>query len=210
MSRLKLIITHSVLNINAEKSFDMNLTVGKFKEKLEMVVGTKPQNMILQHRNDNNEIICTLQPDDLQIGKFDLVKYSNIHVVDTDAKHGIVAQMHALQNGQNVNVPKFEISEEEYKKRDNTFVKWKEKNLKDFYVKKAEDEKEQINKWDKQIKDENIEIGNRCEIGANKMKHRGKIVFIGETKFDKKGIWIGVQLDEPYGDSNGAVKGKKK
>ena len=131
MSRLKLIITHSVLNINAEKAFDSTLTVGQFKDKLEMIVGTKPSNMILQHRDKDDEIICTLQPDDLQIGKFDLVNYSNIHVVDTDAKHGIVAQMHALQNGQNVNVPKYEISDEQYKQRDNTFAKWKEKNLKE-------------------------------------------------------------------------------
>mmetsp|Transcript_73609 Transcript_73609/g.117350 ORF Transcript_73609/g.117350 Transcript_73609/m.117350 type:complete len:249 (-) Transcript_73609:660-1406(-) len=209
MPRLKLVITHSVLNINAEKAFDSAITVGDLKQKLEMVVGTKPSNMILQHRNHANEIVCTLQPDDLPIGKFDLEEYSNVHVVDTDAKQGIVANLHALQSGQNVQVPKYEISAEEYAKRDNTFAKWKETHLKDFYHKKAEEEKEQMAAWDEALKQKNIKLNDRCEIGQDKqMKHRGKVAFIGSTQFDGKGVWIGVQLDEPYGDNNGSVKGQ--
>ena len=117
---LKLIITHSTLNINAEKRFSPDLTVKEFKDKLEMVVGTKPDNMILQHRNQNDEILCTLQPDDLKIGKFDLQNYSNIHVVDTRPDSGIVATLTGLQNNdKNVinKIEKYEISEEAYNKK---------------------------------------------------------------------------------------------
>ena len=206
---LKLLITHSVLQINAEKRYSPEMTVGELKRKLEMVVGTNPDNMILQHRNQDNEVLSTLQPDDLAIGKFDLVNYSNIHVVDTKPNQGIVSSINAMNKGQNVNIPKYEISEEEYKKRDNTFAKWKEKNLKDFYEKKAAEEKEQISKWDQELNDKDIKINDRCEIGTNNNKHRGKVVFIGKTNFDKKGIWIGIELDEPYGDNNGTVKNKQ-
>merc|ERR1712232_74202 len=110
-------------------------------------------------------------------------------------------------NGDNVNIPKFEITDEQYKKRDNTFAKWKEKNLKDFYQKKAEDEEKQIQAWKDMVKEKNMKMDDRCEL--NKGKHRGKIAFVGNALFDKqKGIWIGVELDEPFGDNDGSKKGK--
>merc|ERR1712228_280330 len=199
-------ITSSALNINSEKRYSPDLTVRQLKEKLEMVVGTNPDNMILQHKTTEGEVLCTLQPDNLKIGKFDLAHYSNVHVVDTQPNQGIVGTLNAVANGGNVNVPKYEITDEQYKKRDNTFLKWKEKNLKDFYQKKADDEKQQIEEWDQTVKDKKIKINDRCEI--SKGKHRGKIAFVGSTSFDKKGVWIGVELDEPFGDNDGSKKGK--
>ena len=206
MAMLKLIITSSALNINSEKRYSPDLTVRQLKEKLEMVVGANPDNMILQHKDAEGAVLCTLQPDDLKIGKFDLANYSNVHVVDTQPNQGVVAALNAVSNGSNVNVPKYEISEEQYKKRDNTFAKWKEKNLKDFYQKKAEEEKQQVEAWDKALKDKAIKLNDRCQI--DKGKHRGKIAFIGATAFDKKGTWIGVELDEPFGDNDGSKKNK--
>jgi len=38
---------------------------------------------------------------------------------------------------------------------------------------------------------------------ANGVKHRGQVKYIGETEFKKDLLWIGVQLDEPYGKNNG-------
>ena len=48
--------------------------------------------------------------------------------------------------------------------------------------------------------------GSRCKIFPG--GDRGKIVFIGETKF-ADGYWIGIHLDEPTGKNNGTVKGVK-
>eukprot|EP00486_Rosalina_sp_Unknown_P000759 CAMPEP_0201564502 /NCGR_PEP_ID=MMETSP0190_2-20130828/2834_1 /ASSEMBLY_ACC=CAM_ASM_000263 /TAXON_ID=37353 /ORGANISM="Rosalina sp." /LENGTH=229 /DNA_ID=CAMNT_0047980753 /DNA_START=182 /DNA_END=871 /DNA_ORIENTATION=- len=191
------------------------MTILEFKQKLQFIVGAeKIDNMFLQHRDEDGKILATLQPDDKTLNDFNLVKYSNIHVVvDINAdeeKGGIVSQLNALQNGQLANVPKYEISEEAYKKRDNTFAKWKDANLKDFYAKKEQEEKEQIAKWDETLKEKDIKINDRCEIGSNQNKHRGKVVFIGEAKIDKtKGVWIGIELDEPFGDNNGTIQGKQ-
>ena len=51
-----------------------------------------------------------------------------------------------------------------------------------------------------------FKTGSRCRIFPG--GDRGKIVFIGETKF-ADGYWIGIQLDEPTGKNNGTVKGVK-
>ena len=208
---LKIIVTHSVLSINAEKRFAESMTVGELKQKLQMIVGSNPGDMILQHRNDSNEVLCTLQPDTKTLSEFNLQNFSNIHVVDEKGDQGLVGQIAAMNNGQMAAVPKYEISEEEYKKRDDTFAKWKEKNLQEFYQKKQDDEKAQIADWDHMVESKKMKVNDRCEITKN-MKHRGKIAFIGNAilgkGMDKKGMWIGVILDEPYGDNNGTIKGK--
>ena len=205
---LKLFITHSVLSIQSEKRYSPDLTVRQLKEKLEMVVATNPDNMILQKRNNKEEVLLTLQPDSMRISKFDLAQYDNIHVVDTQPDEGIVAQLNAMNQGQAVNVPKYEMSEEAYKKRGDTFSKWKDKNLKEFYQKKEEDEKDQVSQWAQAVKDKKIAVDCRCQIGSAELKHRGKVAFVGETSFDKKGVWVGIVLDEPFGEHNGTVKPK--
>ena len=49
-------------------------------------------------------------------------------------------------------------------------------------------------------------MGQRFELKKGN-KDRGCIKFVGETKFGK-GIYIGIEFDEPYGIHNGSVKGK--
>jgi len=39
-------------------------------------------------------------------------------------------------------------------------------------------------------------------------QRRGEVKYVGKVKELGPGYWIGVQLDEPSGDSNGSVKGK--
>ena len=50
-------------------------------------------------------------------------------------------------------------------------------------------------------------MGMRCETVMG--SRRGEVKYVGEVKELAPGYWIGVQLDEPTGDSNGTVKGKK-
>ena len=54
---------------------------------------------------------------------------------------------------------------------------------------------------------ENVQVGNRCEIVIG--SRRGEVKYIGTIPELAPGYWIGVQLDEPTGDSDGKVKGKK-
>lgn len=53
-----------------------------------------------------------------------------------------------------------------------------------------------------------IKIGNRCEVKLKAGTQRGSVKFIGETAFKEDVLWIGVQLDEPFGKNNGSVEGR--
>ena len=200
---LKLIITHSVLNVNAEKRFDENLTVGEFKNKIVLIVGTNPDDMILQLRDNENKVQATLQPDSAKLSAFKLKNFDNIHCVDTKPDKGIVAAINAANTGKNVDVPEYKLDEKAYAKRNDTFQKFKEKNLKDFYAKKEEKMKDEAEKWENAAK--NMKKGDRCQVfdKNSKIKHRGVVQFVGKTDFNKHGIWVGVELDEPYGKHNG-------
>ena len=53
------------------------------------------------------------------------------------------------------------------------------------------------------------EIGARCEINTNsEFPKRGEVAYVGEIE-GKKGIFIGVRLDEPYGKNDGSYKGQR-
>ena len=162
---LKLFISHSVLPINTEKRFSGDLTVIEFKQKLELIVGTKPSNMLLQLRDNNDDILLTLQPDNKKLSEFNLKNYDNIHCVDIKPNDGIVSSLNNFNKGKS-DVKKYQINEAEYAKRDGTFLQWKKQNKAHFdkikqkkqtEIKEQEDElKEMNNKYKKIIKDSGI------------------------------------------------------
>jgi len=55
---------------------------------------------------------------------------------------------------------------------------------------------------------ERIKKGDRCEVTVKGVKHRGVVRFLGETEFKVDTLWVGIQLDEPFGKNNGSVDGK--
>jgi len=117
-----------------------------------------------------------------------------------------MSQINAYDHGK-IEAPKFEMSEESYKNRDDSFSKWKDKNLKDFYAKKEQDQKEKEQKWDELVKQ--IKIGDRFEYKDQKgLQHRGTVRYVGETEF-AVGPWVGIEFDEPYGSNDGSQKGKE-
>ena len=52
-----------------------------------------------------------------------------------------------------------------------------------------------------------VTVGTRCEIVIG--TRRGEVKYVGKVPELAPGYWIGAQLDEPTGDSDGKVKGKQ-
>lgn len=56
----------------------------------------------------------------------------------------------------------------------------------------------------------NIPIDSRCEVESldSTLSKRGIVRFVGPTKFSK-GIWVGIEYDEPFGKNDGSVQGER-
>lgn len=115
-------------------------------------------------------------------------------------------------------VPKFEISEEDYSSRQGKLVAISliVYNVVDFVnidtvlaYKKAH----RIGRFapsvasqeEEEFIPENITLNARCEVdtGDSGLKKRGVVRFVGKTKF-AKGIWVGIEYDEPLGKNDGS------
>lgn len=100
------------------------------------------------------------------------------------------------------NVEKYEISEAEYDSRKDTFREFKRKH--GLMVKS-----ETAAASSECNMPEGFEIGHRCEVEMSDHTHnRGAIRYVGKIN-GTKGYWIGVELDEPVGKNDGAVKGSR-
>jgi len=140
-----------------------------------------------------------------------------IHIVDLDPNS-------ASSNGwlEDVSkVQKYEMSDEEYNKRENTYRKFKEAKLaqdptwsleKETAMKKAAaagvEYVPPVSDPD-YMKDltRGMEVDMRCEVSPG--EKRGTIRYVGQAEGLPQGYWIGVEFDEPVGKNDGSVKGKR-
>jgi len=55
-----------------------------------------------------------------------------------------------------------------------------------------------------------IAVGARCEVESTEpgLSKRGTIRYIGNTTFNK-GVWVGIEYDEPIGKNDGSVQGER-
>lgn len=52
-----------------------------------------------------------------------------------------------------------------------------------------------------------IQVNHRCEVIIG--QRRGEVKYVGKVPELAPGFWVGVQLDEPTGETDGTIKGKK-
>lgn len=202
---VRIMISHSVLNVHTERRFDEEMTVRELKTRLHTVVGTPPEYMTLEVQDKAGKPVQILAGDDRPLGSFHLGEFAYVHVVDGDPNRS-AEKLNDLSA-----VEKYEISDEAYDKRRDTFRKFKQK-----FIDKPVDEDEERRKAEEEAATElaetkaaeGVATGLRCQYApAAGVKQRGTVRFVGEVKF-KPGVWVGIELDEPAGKHNGAVKGR--
>ena len=115
--------THSNLKARLfEIRLDRHMTIETIKEKLRSHTGTGSLFMHLTLLDHNDQVVADMINDELKLGYYSPMNGWTIHITDLDP-HSLSA------NGglEDVSlVKKYEISEEDYVKREDNFRKWKQ------------------------------------------------------------------------------------
>ncbi|KAF9970499.1 hypothetical protein BGZ73_006786 [Actinomortierella ambigua] len=201
MSILNLFVTSE--NNSIELRLSKALTIENVKSRLEPITGVSPAFQQLQLYKDG-VFVTTMEGDpNAMLGSFPLEDYWTIRVIDTNPTR-VKGQFNDVSL-----VEKFEISQEEYEKRTDSVLAFKQRNKLGRFsdansTASASSDKEQL--YEEAV--QNIKVGDRCEvdIGGETMKRRGTVKFLGKTEF-LSGVWVGVQYDEPLGKNDGSVNG---
>ncbi|CAL8106124.1 unnamed protein product [Calicophoron daubneyi] len=206
MSYIGLLISSNATKLKCERRYPSDLTLGALKEKLVLVTGCDNRTMKIE-AFDKEEKSCGFLTDDSKtLSALGVVDGMHLHATDPTVADGTF----------DVNAEPtetYQISMEEYAKRDDTVLAWKRRNkLGQFRevdpekAKKAEEERQRKEEEEKK-KAESLPVGSRCEVRVpSQSTKRGVIKFVGTTKF-KPGYWVGIMYDEPLGRNDGSVDG---
>jgi len=207
-AKYTVLISHSVLPVRTEKKFDSSMTLGKLKEKLYSFVGTNPANMLLQAQTKQGQPLALLEGDEHTLGSFALADPIYLHIIDRNPTVSGTAALLDVSK-----VEKYTMSDAKYNERQDTVRKFKQSQLKQ--MKKNGDLKEEpklkpeVDLEQENKRAESFKVSHRCEVDFNTPQAmRGQVMFIGPVDFDS-GSWVGIKLDEPVGENDGTVKGKR-
>jgi tubulin-specific chaperone B len=196
----------------------LQATVNALKCKLAFHCGTTPSAMRLELRDGKGNPLSALHDDNKKFGFYSPENGFILHIADTDPTS-------ATANGWLEDVSKVEkyvMSDAEYRKRDNTYHKYKEGKL-------AQDptwtiQRELTERQGKNYKlpvarekvtdpefmsaeASRIQVGCRCKLSPG--DKRGVVKYVGKIEGLPMGYWVGVHLDEPVGKNDGSVKGQQ-
>ena len=119
---IKLDATHSHVKMRlAEIRFDLRSTVRQIKEQLERRFGSSADTMNLELRDTAGNFLVSMSNDQETLAHYGPQEHYTLHVVDS-APSTFLSQFEDVSQ-----VEKYQISESEYNKRDDTFRKFKEK-----------------------------------------------------------------------------------
>ncbi|CAJ1403169.1 unnamed protein product [Effrenium voratum] len=204
---LRLDVTHSnLIQKYHDIVFDSTMTVGRVKEKLYFHGGTPAADQELYLRRGGGDTLF-LWDDRKTLGECGVKNGMEIHIKDTNP-HSISAHGGLEDVSQ---VVKYEMADEEYDRLENSVRA----------IKRREEEKAEAERAARRAAGEVIEeepgetveevsaripLDSRCEVAPG--GRRGAVAFVGLVK-GAKGVWIGVALDEPQGNNDGAKAGER-
>ena len=199
---IKLNATHSHTKITLQEiRFHEYQILAEVKDTLSKKFGTLPEYMKLKLiKNDGTERPLGQYDEEKKLSELGIEDYDTIHVTYLNPNGELV------QNDiDDVSaVKKYEISEEDYLKRPDNLRDFKKKLMKNPEYKKKVKES-QGPTYEEEAK--MIHVGNRCIIGDG--TRRGEVKYVGKCKELGHGFFVGILLDEPFGDNNGCIKGVK-
>ena len=169
-----------------ERRLNAHAQLSEIKNRLELVTGIQATSM--QVRVGNR----MLSDDTKCLADYGISDGQVLEVLGNGVK------MDAFSNLSQI--PKFEISEQEYDRRQDSVRQFLRSNKLGQYAAKNPIE----------FKVDHIKVGARCIVRSadSELERRGQVRYLGTADF-KEGVWVGIELDEPLGKHDGSVEGQK-
>ncbi|XP_065078199.1 tubulin-folding cofactor B [Ochlerotatus camptorhynchus] len=184
--------------VSFERKYSKSLKISEFKGKLEPITGGSAATMKLELYS-GDRLVNRLDDDDKMLGFYSIEDGMRVHVIDNFA---------FVQE----NVQKFELSQDEYDKKQDSLRNFLRQNKLGKYneeeMAKLEEERKKQEEEDAK-KLEQATIGARCKVMTKGQPTRlGTVMYKGELD-GKPGVFIGVKFDEPLGVNDGSTHGKR-
>lgn len=201
---VSVLVTSTANSFGVERRFERSLTIAALKAKLELVTGAYSQTMVLTAFSKDGKKVCVLDNNEALLGSYPVDDGMTLHAEDPTLKGN--------EYSDTSNVEKFELSQDEYNKRQDSVRAFKERNKLGQFNEEERKRKEaelKVREVKEEAKAESFNIGDRCEVSVvGQPGRRGQVKYVGKTDF-KPGVWVGVQYDEPFGKNDGSVGGKR-
>ncbi len=164
----------------SEKKFPKSLTLSSLRGKLELISGGSALSMRITAFDKNDKKVCDLDGgDDSLLGSYPVDSGMRLHVEDLSRTKDEFEDLDKVE--------KFELSKEEYSKRDNTVQSFLKRNKLGKYneeeMRRIEEEKAKVEKEEEEAC-QGIKAGERCEVRVpGNMPRRGGVKFVGKVHF---------------------------
>lgn len=199
----------------SERQVSTSTTVRELKSKLQVVTGIHPnsQNLSLQdgsmpattYELEEGATLAVLDDDDRTLGSYGLNSDGHIiKVAPSDSRLTSTLSSYI----EDPNVQKFELTQEEYAQRRDTVMAYKARNKIGRF---ASPPPEDAMTTAAAPLPEGLQAGARVRVDASSTGINiklGTVRYVGETSF-AKGVWVGVEYDEPVGKNDGSIDGER-
>ncbi|KAJ7230648.1 tubulin-folding cofactor B [Mycena pura] len=187
------------LDTESERRINPHITVEQLKNKLELITGIPSANQAISIQNslEDRTLVANLTDDTRPLGYYGLRDWHVLRVDDTNPSTSFTGQLTDVTQ-----VDKFELTDEAYAERTDTVLAYKQRNKVGRFAPSIDTAKP--------ASKVNIDLGSRCEVESSEpgLSKRGTVRFVGPTSFGK-GIWVGIEYDEPMGRNDGSVNGDR-
>ncbi|PWA00712.1 hypothetical protein BB558_003230 [Smittium angustum] len=166
----------------------------------------KPWATDIQKVKMNNELVSSLDGNDsLMLGYFGIDNYDTLEVSGSRPNFKPIVDFDDLSK-----IEKYEMPKEEYEKRQDSVLAYKMRNKLGRFTENSNEKVDETTSLKEAESLKSLSLGSRCEVSMSDsgLKRRGTIRFIGPTEF-AKGIWVGIEYDEPLGKNDGSVQGTR-
>ncbi|WVQ98654.1 hypothetical protein IAU59_005785 [Kwoniella sp. CBS 9459] len=217
---------------HSERRVDSDLTVSQLKDKLVPITGISPHYQVIslyrstEAMSTGGSPFAKLDDEGRTLKSYGIEEWNCVKVDNTDPNY------RPGEYTDESNLERFELTNEEYEARRDTVLSHLKANKLGRFAdvptnltyshpstvsassSSGPETSSQPFPTSMDEVDPSMKVGARCEVshgtgGTDGLGKRGTVRFVGVAAIGKGGVWVGVELDEPLGKSDGEVEGKR-